>query len=548
MEVAESDRVEGVQYKEVTTIETTPKYYTVSLKQTQYGDPNGTTTMTFGWEKNADTGKLEFKQDPTTPVGQTITYKYNAGGSSLERIENKTAYETITGAFVGQTTDSSSSTQYGGAIYNGNSGTIGNITADFIGNNVHSKDKYALGGAIYQTVRKVTATAKLGLINNNFINNYATSENGIAKGGAIFTRSDLTISADNGIALISGNYTESNGVRENNAIYVSNIADEDGVVEHYTTLTLNAVNNGKIQIDDTITGGSSEDMSSDMPLGASVPVFWERSSDVYTLALTGDGTGTVSLYNDIDKAKVTSRNVTVDFANGETRDYEFVSMTANSNSKLNVDVDMTNKIADTITTQDKSTGTLILNSINLIGSSSDPITVQIIKNTSSSSNLQLALGNNILSMGALDIDDTVYNDEIYTAIGAIELATKDTKNDSITIEQAGVYDTLDLIATKESENERNFTFRTTDNYMLSKDLGTVTEGTLNINGKGSTTPSNINAQNHTLFNLENETTLNIKNTTIENAKDFAIKAEHEKAVVNLNNASFKNTTGTAITQ
>lgn len=505
MEVAESDRVEGVQYKEVTTIETTPKYYTVSLKQTQYGDPNGTTTMTFGWEKNADTGKLEFKQDPTTPVGQTITYKYNADGGSLERIENKTAYETITGAFVGQTTDSSSSTQYGGAIYNSNSGTIGNITADFIGNNVHSKDKYALDGAIYQTVRRVTATAKLGLINNNFINNYATSENGIAKGGAIFTRSDLTISADNGIALISGNYTESNGVRENNAIYVSNIADEDGVVEHYTTLTLNAVNNGKIQIDDTITGGSSEDMSSDMPLGASVPVFWERSSDVYTLALTGDGTGTVSLYNDIDKAKVTSRNVTVDFANGETRDYEFVSMTANSNSKLNVDVDMTNKIADTITTQDKSTGTLILNSINLIGSSSDSITVQIIKNTSSSSNLQLALGNNILSMGALDIDDTVYNDEIYTAIGAIELATKDTKNDSITIEQAGVYDTLDLIATKESENERNFTFRTTDNYMLSKDLGTVTEGTLNINGKGSTTPSNINAQNHTLFNLENET-------------------------------------------
>ncbi len=468
MEVAESDRVEGVQYKEVTTIETTPKYYTVSLKQTQYGDPNGTTTMTFGWEKNADTGKLEFKQDPTTPVGQTITYKYNAGGGSLERIENKTAYETITGAFVGQTTDSSLSTQYGGAIYNGNSGTIGNITADFIGNYVHSKDKYALGGAI-------------------------------------FTRSDLTISADNGIALISGNYTESNGVKENNAIYVSNIADEDGVVEHYTTLTLNAVNNGKIQIDDTITGGSSEDMSSDMPLGASVPVFWERSSDVYTLALTGDGTGTVSLYNDIDKAKVTSRNVTVDFANGETRDYEFVSMTANSNSKLNVDVDMTNKIADTITTQDKSTGTLILNSINLIGSSSDPITVQIIKNTSSSSNLQLALGNNILSMGALDIDDTVYNDAIYTAIGAIELATKDTKNGSITIEQAGVYDTLDLIATKESENERNFTFRTTDNYMLSKDLGTVTDGTLNINGKGSTTPSNINAQNHTLFNLENET-------------------------------------------
>ena len=76
-EIAAGDRVEGVVYKEVTTIETTPKYYTVSLKQTAYGDPNGTTTLTYGWEKNADTGNLEFKQDPTTHVGQTITYSYS---------------------------------------------------------------------------------------------------------------------------------------------------------------------------------------------------------------------------------------------------------------------------------------------------------------------------------------------------------------------------------------------------------------------------------------------------------------------------------------
>ena len=54
-----------------------PKYYTVSLKQTEYGNPNGDTTLTFGWEKNADNGNLEFKQSPTKPVGQTITYKYS---------------------------------------------------------------------------------------------------------------------------------------------------------------------------------------------------------------------------------------------------------------------------------------------------------------------------------------------------------------------------------------------------------------------------------------------------------------------------------------
>ena len=54
----------------------TPKYYTVSLKQTAYGDPNGTTTLTYGWEKTEE-GTLEFKENPTNPVGQTITYKYD---------------------------------------------------------------------------------------------------------------------------------------------------------------------------------------------------------------------------------------------------------------------------------------------------------------------------------------------------------------------------------------------------------------------------------------------------------------------------------------
>ena len=83
-EIAAGDRVEGIEYKEVSTIETTPKYYTVNLNKTAYGDPNGTTTLTYGWEKNADTGNLEFKQDPTTPVGQTITYKYTIpDGTSL---------------------------------------------------------------------------------------------------------------------------------------------------------------------------------------------------------------------------------------------------------------------------------------------------------------------------------------------------------------------------------------------------------------------------------------------------------------------------------
>ena len=92
-EVAEADRLPDVQYKEVIFKEASPVYYAVALKQTEFGDPQGDVTLTFGWQKDED-GDTEFVQDPTSPIGQTITYKYNSstytpsGGSySVEYID-----------------------------------------------------------------------------------------------------------------------------------------------------------------------------------------------------------------------------------------------------------------------------------------------------------------------------------------------------------------------------------------------------------------------------------------------------------------------------
>ena len=469
-------------------------------------------------------------------------YNYASSSSATATIGN------ITGDFIGNYAQSDSQETYGGAIYNyaSSSGTttIGNIMGDFIDNYAQSNStgsySYAYGGAIYNYAYDSQSTATIGLTNNNFLNNHAISQTGAdkAKGGAIFTNYDMTLNADNGTSLISGNYTESNGVKENNAIYVANLANSSGTIQRNTTLTLNAVNNGKIQIDDTISGGSYYQSSNK---------FWETSEHAYNLALTGDGTGTISLYNDVENAKVTANNVTVDLANNETRDYNFVSMTAND-TKLNIDVNLTDKTADTISTLNQSTGTLIVNSINTIGSTDDAVKIQIIKNTDTSSDLQLKLGDNFhIVDDILDtVTDSAFNDDIYMQEDGINVATTNTINDSLIIYKDKIYDTLDLITTKESENERNFTFRTTDNYIASKDLGTTTKGTLNINGLGTTTPSTIDANNHTMFDLRNETTLNISNTTIKNAKDFVIKAENANSVVNLTNASFKDTQGTAI--
>ena len=59
------------------TGEFTPVYYQMNFKQTEYGDPQGDVTLTFGWQKD-EYGDTEFVQDPTSPIGQTITYKYKS--------------------------------------------------------------------------------------------------------------------------------------------------------------------------------------------------------------------------------------------------------------------------------------------------------------------------------------------------------------------------------------------------------------------------------------------------------------------------------------
>ena len=473
---------------------------------------------------------------------------YANGGA----INNYGSIASVTGDFIGNYASASSSRfyayAYGGAIYN-QAASISSITGDFIGNYAEveytgtssTSNNRALGGAIYNYVSSSSGKATIGLTNNNFLNNYAkvttAAGNAYAKGGAIFTNYDLTLNADNGTSLISGNYTETNGVKDQNAIYVANFADSSGTIQRYTTFTLNAVNNGKIQIDDKIAGGSYYH-------SLSSPKFWETSDHAYTLALTGDSTSTISLYNDIKNANVTSNNVTVNFSNGETRDYNFVSMTAGENTNLNLDVDFSNKTADTITTQNNSTGTLIINAINTLGTTDGAVTVQIIKNTDPSSSLQLAFGDNITEVAPDFVFDQNYveHKDQFIQEGGLSIATTDTLNDSITIDIDKQLDTLQLINSYETNEDRTFQFSDSSNYKLTEDLTPTTSGVLNINGLGTTTPSTINAQNHTLFNLQNETTLNINNTTIENAKDYAIKAEHENAVVNLTNTSVKNTT------
>ena len=125
----------------------------------------------------------------------------------------------------------------------------------------------------------------LELVNTSFVNNKAESDTWYepAHGGAIYSNSNLKISANSGTSLFSGNKvvtpTEDGSISSvNEAIYLdnNNIYNFDFNEIPRINLTLEAKNNGLVQFDDKINGSYS-----------------------YNLHITGDKTGTVRLNNDV---------------------------------------------------------------------------------------------------------------------------------------------------------------------------------------------------------------------------------------------------------
>ena len=286
-EVAAGDRQEGVQYKEITTIQTTPKYYTVELKQPQYGSTSGTESITYGWEKTTE-GTLEFKENPTNPQGQTITYKYspsdfsntvstppkenairnpsgtssdnpyqfeggvalnNPAGSSVA-VNNVLYKDNVVTSTLTSTASSYSGRDYaatqGGAI--NNAGEISSLTGAFVNNGINAvsvgnyASNYAYGGAIYNS-------GTIGDIAADFIGNYVSSDSDDAHGGAIYN-SGSNAKIGNIAGNFIGNYA-SGGSSKGGAIYndygtigditgdfIGNYADDGGAIYNYNGATI----------------------------------------------------------------------------------------------------------------------------------------------------------------------------------------------------------------------------------------------------------------------------------------------------------------------
>lgn len=123
----------------------------------------------------------------------------------------------------------------------------------------------------------------LEIVNTSFINNKANSEDywERAHGGAIYSNSNIKISADAGTSLFSGNKaitpTEDGASNvDYEAIYLEGDKYNPEDASSRINLTLEAKNKGLVQFDDKINGKNS-----------------------YNLLITGDETGVVRLNNDV---------------------------------------------------------------------------------------------------------------------------------------------------------------------------------------------------------------------------------------------------------
>lgn len=230
------------------------------------------------------------KTEGKEPADHSLTY--SGGGAiftsgEIKEISNSTF---VGNEVTGMTSDTFNSGN-GGAIFSFED--VENISnSEFNGNKAVNK-----GGAIWtaQRINKIE--------NSIFANNHAGknggalfAENGIGeivnssfignsangKGGAIYTTKDLNIVAKDGYTSnFNGNYTEADGVKDQNAIYAET---QDG--DPFATVTLNAQTNGKFLLNDNIDGVN------------------------YNLELTGDKSGEIYINNTIKNANISQNGAT----------------------------------------------------------------------------------------------------------------------------------------------------------------------------------------------------------------------------------------------
>ena len=273
----------------------------------------------------------------------------------------------ITGNFIGNY----AAGEYvsGGAI--SNDGEISDITGDFIGNYAAASGEYAeaIGGAIYNEdligewdYDEEKLVSGTGIVNSSFYGNYAKAdgEYAFAAGGAIMTAGLNIVAKDGYTSVFSGNYTEANGVKDDNAI---TIVVEDP--QQLGTLNFEMKNGGKFVMADNIRGVTIN------PNAASPQDMFLPSE--YNVNITGDNIDNTTFYmlNDMYDANLSVGQTTLNTINDSVHTYGLNTFTLTNDIKLAVDVDLANSEMDKYTANNygQHQGNLTVSGMNLISDS-----------------------------------------------------------------------------------------------------------------------------------------------------------------------------------
>ena len=188
-----------------TTGSLSPLYYEINY-QTQFGNPDGDTTLTFG-KVNTYGSNYEWKLNPENPTS-TITYKYNQGETIDGTYTNDSSLENIARDFVN--TDGRDP-----LILNNENATINNITGNFIANKLDGSSNYIEDGKYNYIGGKVIDNK--GHI-DNIKGTFAINE---AKYGLIYNNENATIDKIEG--LFFDNWSESS--------YFGNAVNNSGIIK-----------------------------------------------------------------------------------------------------------------------------------------------------------------------------------------------------------------------------------------------------------------------------------------------------------------------------
>ena len=179
-----------------TTGSLSPLYYEIN-HQTQFGNPDGDTTLTFGRVEYQQNGYTNYKWElnPENPT-RTITYKYNQGETIDGSITNDSTSANIARDFVNTNGRSP-------LILNKENATINNITGDFIANTSDGTSSWNGNGYDYIDGKVIDNNGHIDNIKGNFAINKTYN-------GLIYNNKNATINKIEGLFVDNSGYAVNN--------------------------------------------------------------------------------------------------------------------------------------------------------------------------------------------------------------------------------------------------------------------------------------------------------------------------------------------------